>query len=117
VTQSFLRACFVSAAIAASATLALADDQAAPPTQPAASTPASTSATPATPATTQADPNAPDPNKVICKRQQVTGTRLGNTKICMTQKEWDDLAHQTSQDMQGVQRQNPSRSGTAGANN
>jgi hypothetical protein len=116
VTQSFLRVCFVSAVVAASTTLALADDQPATPTQPpaATTTPASTAATPAT---TPADPNAPDPDKVICKRQQVTGTRLGNTKICMTQKEWDDLAHQTSQDLQGVQRQNPSRSGTAGANN
>ena len=114
-TQSFLRVCFVSAAIAASATLALAEDQPATPAQPAATTTPATTA--ATPATTPADPNAPDPNKVICKRQQVTGTRLGNTKICMTKKEWDDLAHQTARDLQGVQRQNPSRSGIDGAHN
>ena len=30
-----------------------------------------------------------DPDKMICKRQQITGSRLAGRKICKTRREWD----------------------------
>ncbi len=33
-----------------------------------------------------------DPNEVVCKRQEESGTRLGGTKICHTRQEWSDIA-------------------------
>ena len=39
---------------------------------------------------------AHNPDEVICKRQEDTGSRLGGTKICHTRSEWDEqsrIAH------------------------
>ncbi len=33
-----------------------------------------------------------DPDVVICKRQEETGTRLGVHKTCHTRQEWADMA-------------------------
>ena len=30
-----------------------------------------------------------DPDKMICKRQKVTGSRLGGREVCKTRREWD----------------------------
>ena len=30
-----------------------------------------------------------DPDKMICKKQQVTGSRLAGRKICKTRREWE----------------------------
>jgi len=35
-----------------------------------------------------------DPNQVICKREENTGSRLGGSKICHTRQEWADVAAQ-----------------------
>lgn len=104
-----LRLCLSAAAIVAASTFAVADEQ------PATGTPAATPTTsqPATPATT---PASTDEEKTICKRQQVTGTRLGNYKICMTQKEWDEMARTSAQDTARFQRQGDAeRPGPKGA--
>lgn len=29
-----------------------------------------------------------DPNRIICEKQEVLGTRLGTKKVCMTAGEW-----------------------------
>ena len=35
-----------------------------------------------------ADATAPDPNRVICRRRVITGTRTDFERICMTAAEW-----------------------------
>ncbi len=51
---------------------------------------------PSTPAVAQlpppSTPSRLDPNVVICKRHEETGTRLGATSICHTRQEWADQA-------------------------
>ena len=73
------------------ATLAFADGQvSAPNGQPsgAATAPASGQGS--------ADSKpANDPDEVICKREQVTGTRVARQKICMTRREWDEEADES----------------------
>ena len=60
-------------------------------------TPATTPTAPATVSPAPTAPPAPaapaahsrlDPNEVICKRDDATGTRLGATKVCHTRAEW-----------------------------
>jgi hypothetical protein len=73
---------------------------AAPATQtaPATTTAPADSSTPATPATSTtpattgetAAAGQPDPNEKICKKDEMTGSRLG--KVCKTRKEWDEEA-------------------------
>ena len=31
-----------------------------------------------------------DPNKLICRTEEVTGSRLGGARTCLTQKQWDE---------------------------
>jgi len=64
--------------------------QSTPATTPPADT--QTPATPATPATgdAAAASGQPDPNEKICKKDEMTGSRLG--KVCKTRKEWDEEA-------------------------
>lgn len=44
---------------------------------------------------------APDPNQVICEKQEVLGSRLAVRKVCMTRSEW---AAQRQSDRQLVER-------------
>ena len=93
-----LRICLSAAAIVAGASFAVADEQPATPTTPASTAaPASSDA-----AEPPADPS--DPNTVICKRQAITGTRVGKYHLCMTRKEWDEMAHRSSEDTGRLQR-------------
>jgi len=44
---------------------------------------------------TATTPAAGDPNKIVCKQgDPTTGTRLGATRTCHTQREWDDFQQQ-----------------------
>ncbi len=53
---------------------------------------------PASPPATPSEPphhttsSRVDPNEVVCKRQEESGTRLGGTRICHTRQEWSDIA-------------------------
>jgi len=44
---------------------------------------------------------ARDPNEVICKKEEVLGSRLQSRKVCMTRAEWSE---QRSLDRQNVER-------------
>ena len=57
----------------------------------------------ATSATAQEDPKrkARDPNEVVCKKEEVLGSRLQTRKVCMTRAEW---AEQRQLDRQNVER-------------
>lgn len=37
--------------------------------------------------TEEGDPN--DPQRMVCKKSQVTGSRLGKKKVCMTAAQWE----------------------------
>jgi hypothetical protein len=78
-------------ATAAAAALLLGASQASASAGDPAATPAPAAPPPtATPAATSRF----DPNQVICKHQDQTGSRLGGGKICHTRQEWADIAAQ-----------------------
>jgi hypothetical protein len=68
-----------------------------PAPAPAASPPAATAAAP----TAGGQTNADDP--MICKREEVTGSRLGGTRTCMTKSQWAQQAAAAEQQMMHVQ--------------
>ena len=37
---------------------------------------------------------AVSPNDVICEKQEVTGSRLGHRKVCMTRSQWQEARRQ-----------------------
>jgi|SRR6266513_4824936 len=75
---------------------------------------ASVSADPTTPSAS-AQPAAPDsnPDRVVCKSLPApTGSRLGVSRECHTQHEWDDIRQQaqrnlTNSQMKGMERAPP----------
>ena len=48
-------------------------------------------------------PAAKDPNKVICEKQEVVGSRLATRRVCMTRSQWADLRNQDRQQLDKVQ--------------
>jgi hypothetical protein len=45
-----------------------------------------------------------DPNKIICKREDMTGTRVSRWKICMTRREWEQRSSDEAADTRHSQR-------------
>jgi predicted secreted protein len=67
-----------------------------------ASTPAAAeTAAAAAPATGQkaADPN----NEVVCEKQEITGSRLGTRRICLTRAKWAERRLQDRQEIEKAQ--------------
>lgn len=64
--------------------------------QPAA--PATPPPAPAKPAAANAD-NGSDPDKIVCRREPVTGSRFIK-RVCMTQAKWDELSRKTQEFLQ-----------------
>ncbi len=62
---------------------------------------AQTAAAAAPAATVQkpADPNS----EVVCEKQEITGSRLGSRRICMTRAKWAERRLQDRQDVEKVQ--------------
>ncbi|MBL9096781.1 MAG: hypothetical protein JNK07_07625 [Alphaproteobacteria bacterium] len=56
-----------------------------------------------------------DREKVICKKVDVPGTRIGGKKVCKTKREWDEVRRDTSDAVRRSQdaalRSNPSSGG------
>lgn len=48
---------------------------------------------------------APDPNEVICEREQETGSRVGAKRVCMTRSQWADRKSQDRQEIEKAQTQ------------
>lgn len=46
-----------------------------------------------------------DPNRIICQKQEVIGSRLATKKICKTRAEWADGQLQDQQEINRVQTQ------------
>ena len=82
----------IVAAAALSASLAGAAGQTAPATAPTGVAPASADAG-----------STGDPSKLVCRREEVTGSRLGGKRICQTQADWDAQERQSKLDVQHEQ--------------
>jgi hypothetical protein len=48
-----------------------------------------------------------DPNRVICEREEVIGSRLGGKKICRTAAEWEAARQQARDEIDDWQRRRP----------
>ena len=46
---------------------------------------------------------APDPNEVICEKQEVIGSRLQSRRICRTRAQWADVRLQDRQEVEKAQ--------------
>ena len=55
--------------------------------------------------TVEASKQANDPNKVICRRQAVVGTRLAKKRICATVAEWERIHAEERQATERIQNQ------------
>jgi hypothetical protein len=44
---------------------------------------------PAAAAAEEKKPDAKDPNRIICEKQGVVGSRLATKRVCMTAAEWE----------------------------
>ena len=48
-----------------------------------------------------------DPNKIVCKAERNTGTRLGKSRACHTNAEWAELRRQARQNVEKIQESRP----------
>lgn len=60
-------------------------------------------AAPAQPQTTAKPAN--NPNEIVCEKREVTGSRLGAKRVCMTRAQWADRQLQDRQELERVQIQ------------
>lgn len=44
-----------------------------------------------------------DPNRMVCRREKVTGSRLATRKTCMTAAQWENMRAQNKQDLDRIQ--------------
>jgi hypothetical protein len=67
------------------------------------------------PKTSAAGPHADDgrkkddPDRIICKSPDVTGSRLPGKKICHTKREWDDISEEARKLMDLNRQTNPDK--------
>lgn len=54
---------------------------------------------------------ASDALKIVCKREESIGSRLGAKKVCLTVQEWKDLAEANREHTEKVQQQSGFRKG------
>ena len=47
----------------------------------------------------------PDPNQIVCEKQEVIGSRLQTKRVCMTRAQWADARLQDRQDLEKIQVQ------------
>lgn len=65
--------------------------------------PASSTATPAA-APMAAPVAASDPDRMVCRTMDAkTGSRIGGRRECRTQREWDDIRHQSEHELEKMQ--------------
>ena len=65
----------------------------------------------ATPATAQVTsleaanqlPKTGDPNRIVCERQETTGSRLGAHKVCLTVAEWAEKKREHRETLESIQ--------------
>lgn len=55
----------------------------------------------------QSGKKVPDPNEVVCEKQQDTGSRLAAHRVCMTRSQWAEQRRLDRQDVDKAQTQAP----------
>ena len=45
-----------------------------------------------------------DPNAIVCKSEDQTGSRLGAKKVCLTRQQWADMAKSSRERLEENQR-------------
>jgi hypothetical protein len=68
---------------------------------PQAVTPPSTTAAPG--AQVAAAKGPADPNQIICKTVEVTGSHLGSSRTCRTRAVWDEMTRASREEVERVQ--------------
>jgi hypothetical protein len=56
---------------------------------------------------TQPAKKTPDPNEVVCEKQQDTSSRLVSHKVCMTRSEWSEQRRLDRQEIDKAQTLRP----------
>lgn len=56
---------------------------------------------------TQPAKKAPDPNEIVCEKQQDSSSRLVVRRVCMTRAEWSEQRRLERQDIDKAQVQRP----------
>jgi invasion protein IalB len=51
--------------------------------------------------------NTPDPNEVVCQKQEETGSRLASHRVCKTRSEWAEERRLNRMDIDKLQTQRP----------
>jgi len=54
---------------------------------------------------------AKDPNRIICERQEIVGSRLATKRVCMTAAEWEIRRRE---DREAVEKAQVNRQGPSG---
>ena len=55
-------------------------------------------------ATTETSKTLVDDNKIVCRRSESTGSRLGGERVCKTQAEWTNQSRQSQADLKDLVR-------------
>jgi hypothetical protein len=50
-------------------------------------------------------------NRVICKKERITGSRLGSREICKTEAQWNQIRHDERQALERGQANRPTSGG------
>lgn len=58
-----------------------------------------------TPAASAGQSDKNDPNKIVCRREEQIGSRLGAKKVCLSVKEWQDREQADRESTERLQRQ------------
>ena len=53
------------------------------------------------------DKKAPDPNQVVCEKQQDTSSRLVSHRVCMTRGQWAEQRRLDRQEIEKIQTERP----------
>lgn len=57
---------------------------------------------------------AKDPNRIICEREEVLGSRLASKKVCLTAQQWQERRREHRETLEQFQRMNTSSGKPAG---
>lgn len=92
-------------ALAAASAIASAEETPPPPSPPDQTT---QPAPPAQPAPAMTPAAAKDPmDEMVCRKETLTGSRLGGKRVCLTRREWDQI----TRDSQDALRKTQDKSG------
>lgn len=69
------------------------------------------------PAPTPQMKQPPDPNRMVCEKIEVIGSRLTTKKVCLTRSEWAEQKRHDREDTEKIQLLRPCNGATPAATN